>query len=306
MPKGKGKKGGKKGKGKGKGKKKSSAKEGGGESPEPTDKETLLRQELDQLNEELNELKKEVDDLRQENDWLQQEAHKVRTESHEYMSYMEKKTSKRQTAIISLSDQNQKEINDIYEQKRQMLEEYEQKKDSLRSILMEKENLLSKTKKELEDLQEFKTLQQEQLGRIKDLKKEVMIMRGKHSDAIQQLKSRFLKEKRDFQHDSDAKITAMSKQANKEAVQCLNDHTQHIKHENRQLRHELLLLIRKTRALHEHRQHLEDQKKQLLLEQQYSQDLRTLRTARQHKVLKSFGMLDTGQDPEEGAEEGEG
>ena len=47
------------------------------------------------------------------------------------MSYMEKKTSKRQTTIISLSDQNQKEINDIYEQKRQMLEEYEQKKDGL-------------------------------------------------------------------------------------------------------------------------------------------------------------------------------
>ena len=91
-----------------------------------------------------------------------------------------------------------------------------------------------------------------------------------------------------------------------EAVQCLNDHTQRIKLENRQLRHELLLLIRKTRALHEHRQHLEDQKKQLLLEQQYSQDLKTLRTARQHKVLKSFGMLDTGEEMEEGEEGMEG
>ena len=47
---------------------------------------------------------------------------------HEYMSYMEKKTHKRQTTIISLSDQNQKEINDIKEQKRMMLEDYDQKK----------------------------------------------------------------------------------------------------------------------------------------------------------------------------------
>ena len=44
------------------------------------------------------------------------------------MSYMEKKTNKRQTTIISLSDQNQKEINDIKEEKRMMLEEYEEKK----------------------------------------------------------------------------------------------------------------------------------------------------------------------------------
>lgn len=59
------------------------------------------------------------------------------------------------------------------------------------------------------------TLQQDQLGRIKELEKEVMLMRGKHSDAIQKLKSKFLKEKRDFQHDSEAKVVSMSKQANK-------------------------------------------------------------------------------------------
>ena len=47
---------------------------------------------------------------------------------HEYMSYMEKKTSKRQTTIISLSDQNQKQIQDIRDEKKQMLDEYEEKK----------------------------------------------------------------------------------------------------------------------------------------------------------------------------------
>ena len=60
-----------------------------------------------------------------------------------------------------------------------------------------------------------KNLQQEQLARIKELEKEVMVMRGKHSDAIQQLKSNFLNEKRDFQQDSESKIQAMAKQANK-------------------------------------------------------------------------------------------
>ena len=44
------------------------------------------------------------------------------------MSYMEKKTNRRQTTIVSLSDQNQKEIQDIRDQKQQMLEAYEEKK----------------------------------------------------------------------------------------------------------------------------------------------------------------------------------
>ena len=60
----------------------------------------------------------------------------------------------------------------------------------------------------------IQNLQTEQLTRIKELEREVMVMRGKHSDAIQQLKAHFLQEKRSFQQDSEMKIQAMAKQAN--------------------------------------------------------------------------------------------
>ena len=39
-------------------------------------------------------------------------------------------------------------------------------------------------------------------------------MRGKHSDSIMQLKSRFLKEKREYLHDAASKVVAMAKEAN--------------------------------------------------------------------------------------------
>ena len=48
---------------------------------------------------------------------------------HEYMNYMQKKTSRRQTTIITLSDQNQKEIYDLMQAKQNMLNEYEDKKN---------------------------------------------------------------------------------------------------------------------------------------------------------------------------------
>ena len=40
-------------------------------------------------------------------------------------------------------------------------------------------------------------------------------MRSKHSETIQSLKSRFLKDKWKYQQESEARISAMSKQANK-------------------------------------------------------------------------------------------
>jgi len=44
------------------------------------------------------------------------------------MSYMAKKTQKRQTTIISLSDSNQQELENIKQQREQLLKEYHDKK----------------------------------------------------------------------------------------------------------------------------------------------------------------------------------
>ncbi|XP_070581050.1 coiled-coil domain-containing protein 166-like [Ptychodera flava] len=303
----------KKGKGKGKGKKGKKGGAAGGEGgddgpiepPKPTEKELLLRTELENFTEELVVLKKRVEELRNENEWLQQEAHQTRVESHEYMSYMAKKTHKRQTTIITLTDQNQKEIEDINKQREEMLKSYEGKKQELRIILMEKEAALAKTRRELDELDEYKRLQIDQVHRIRDLEREVMKMRGKHTDTIQKLKTEFLKEKREYQQESEAKVNTLAKQANREALHCLNEHTSKIKGENRELRRELMKLIQTTRALHEHKQELEEQRKQLLREQQYGKDLKRLKNTRQHKVLKSFGLL-TDEDLEVASSVGSG
>ncbi|XP_021351057.1 coiled-coil domain-containing protein 166-like [Mizuhopecten yessoensis] len=294
------KKGGKKGK-KGKGGKDDDGDEPKQKpaTPEPTEKELILQQELEKVTTDLENARKKVEDLRKENDWLQQEANRVRNESHEYMSYMEKKTSKRQTTIITLSDHNKQQIRNILLEKEIMEREFDERKQTLEILLLEKQNSLKKTKDELGDLTPLKTLQTEQLNKIKELEKEVMQMRTKHSETIQSLKSTFLRDKREFQNDSENRISTLQKKANKEAIQCLTDHTNAIKTENRNLRRELLELIKTTRAYQEHKRELEEQRKQLLREQQYAEDLKKLRNTRQHKVLKSFGLAAEGEPEDE-------
>ena len=44
------------------------------------------------------------------------------------MAYMARKTKKRQTAIVSLNDKNQEELNKIRRQKEEMISHYEQLK----------------------------------------------------------------------------------------------------------------------------------------------------------------------------------
>ena len=53
---------------------------------------------------------------------------------HEYMSYMAKKTQKRQSAIVSLSDRNAFEIQQTNNHKAQMLKDYEDTKSGRASV----------------------------------------------------------------------------------------------------------------------------------------------------------------------------
>lgn len=51
---------------------------------------------------------------------------------HEYMSYMEKKTSKRQTTIITLSDHNKEQIRNILLEKEIMEKEFDERKQGIK------------------------------------------------------------------------------------------------------------------------------------------------------------------------------
>ena len=62
-----------------------------------------------------------------------------------------------------------------------------------------------------------------------------------------------------------------------EASECLKKHTQHIRHENQQLRRELQELIEVTSSLQLHKKKLEKQYSNLLREHQFSQNLKQLR-----------------------------
>lgn len=78
----------------------------------------------------------------------------------------------------------------------------------------------------------------------------------------------------------------------------MNEHTTKIKLENRKLRHSLLNLIRKSRALSEQKTELEEQRKMLYREKQYAEDVKKIRATSQHQVHERLSLLDREGDEE--------
>jgi len=248
--------------------------------PQRTSFQLTWEEQYENAWKQLQDVRNNVERLRKEHIRLTDEASNIRLETHEYMNYMEKKTSKRQNMIVSLNDQNQKEIEKIKEEERQLTEEFERQKDELREKILVKENQLAATQLELNNLEEYRELQQKQSERIAELQGQVAKMQIEHSETIQQLKAQFLEEKKAFEEESEATISALAKQAKKEASDCLNKHTENIKKENREMRQELMDLIERTRALHLHKIKLEKQKKELTRELQYNEDVKIIRHGR--------------------------
>uniref|UniRef100_V9KSQ0 Coiled-coil domain-containing protein 166-like n=2 Tax=Callorhinchus milii TaxID=7868 RepID=V9KSQ0_CALMI len=239
-----------------------------------------LQRQFDSLVEELKQLKQKIYELRRENEFLEKEAHQTRLESQEYTSYMSKRAQKRQNQIISLTDQNHLELENIKKQKEKILAEYEEKLQELGLVKLEKENELAQINKQIDSLGEFKELRENQLSRISELQKEVMEARAEHAENLHKIKVNFLQEKADYKQNAMKMVKALEKEANREAVCCLIKHIEFIKSENQQLRQELLCQIRRSGVLRARRLELEEQHQQLLREKQYSTKLKRLRCSR--------------------------
>jgi len=260
--------------------------------PLPTDKELKLKSQLESLTVQLSTLKSEANELCLENDFLQQETHQTKLETQEYMNYMSKKTGKRQNAVITFSDRNKEQIGEIESRKLYMMEKFANQKTELNDKILSRESELASIRQELDNLGDYKTLQEKQGREIMELEKKVAEERVKHSEAVQRLKAQFLDEKKRFQNESDETLGELSREAKKEAHNCLVSHTKQISVENRALRRELLSLIESSRALHIHKRELEDQQKVLARDQEYANNIQMLRETRRDDIYETYGMGD--------------
>ncbi|XP_030635127.1 butyrophilin subfamily 1 member A1 [Chanos chanos] len=216
--------------------------------------------------------------LQKEYDALIEELNGLRTKQ-EYMTYLAKRTQKRQNAIITLSDQNRKELEQLKREKEEMVENYNRQAEELKKEILKRESELALLNTEIAGLTEFKSLQQQQLSRIAELEQEVFTLKCSHSECLRRLRADFLAERARYEEEAKDKIQALTLKAKQDVAHYLITHTQEIHQENQRLCEELQYLIERSQSLHKRQQKLQTQHQQLLTEREYVKDLRRLRTS---------------------------
>ncbi|NXA43520.1 CC166 protein, partial [Eudromia elegans] len=248
------------------------------------ERKQYLQKEYNTLSEHMNTYMGRMEHFLHENDILEKEAQQNQEESNAYLSYITKYSQKCQNMIITLNTQNHTDLSQIKKQKENLISQYAEKEKEVRNYLMDMEAKYSLMNKEVEDLRPFKDLQLEQMNKIKDLEKELLVTKIQHSEQMHKIKSRFLQAKAACEAECQQRIQFLTKKAEEAAVQSLIQHAKQIKAENWHLRQELLNLIQCSHILKAIRLQLKEQQQQLLQENQYSQDMARMRRWYHHEV----------------------
>ncbi|CAM4787011.1 unnamed protein product [Rotaria magnacalcarata] len=207
---------------------------------------------------------------------------------------MSKKTNIRQAQIVTLTDYHRQEIEEINQDKENMLKEYEKKKEELRSQLLKKEQLLAQTKRELETMEEYKNIQEQQNSQIKRLQEEINRIRAEHVREISNMRLTFQKELQRQRSEEESKVQEIRRQADQDAEQFLYDRTLSIQSENLELRKSLQDILKRIQALNESNQSLEEEQIILIRQLKLAADLKRIRL---NKVVLPIGLNSTKSTP---------
>uniref|UniRef100_A0A8D2LCW0 DUF4515 domain-containing protein n=1 Tax=Varanus komodoensis TaxID=61221 RepID=A0A8D2LCW0_VARKO len=130
-------------------------------------KELYLQKEHAALTEHVNVCAQRARQFQWESEFLDKEAQQIRETSKVYLSYLTRRTVRRQNAIVSLNDQNRVDLARIKQQKAELVAQYTEREKAVRHQLLERETKLRLISKEAEAMQAWRELQLEQLTRIR-------------------------------------------------------------------------------------------------------------------------------------------
>jgi len=259
--------------GKKKGSKKGGKKKGSGKKKEgsagtvvragPTQLELTLRLELQTLEQQLQNAKRDTEDARMQNEYLHEEVERTQQQNHEYEAYIEKKSDHEKGLVDAMTDDHARQLEAIESDRTHLHLETESIKKDLRDKISVREEELSKTLNEIDNMADIQKKRDDQQSEISRLEAEIEMRQRQHFEELQGLKSNFLSDKLEFQDNAHVQVTTLSEQAEQEAVSCLMKHAQEIKTENKNLRTRLLALMSSNKQMGKQETDIDNQNAEL-------------------------------------------
>ncbi|XP_041262051.1 coiled-coil domain-containing protein 166 [Onychostruthus taczanowskii] len=202
---------------------------------------------------------------------LEKEAQRIQEQSQSYLSCGAKLSRDPPGMVITLNEQNCRDLARIQAQKEQLVPRYAGKEQEVRSALRDTEAEASRLDTELEQLEPCKEQKVQAEQRVKALEKELRVTRIRCAEETHAVRSRFLQKKAECEQEFQQRMQRLTWGAEEVALQALIQHVEQVKAENRLLRHELLGLLQHCQLLRDARTRLRDQQEQLLRENRCAQ-----------------------------------
>ncbi|NXS13290.1 CC166 protein, partial [Neodrepanis coruscans] len=230
----------------------------------PRNRRLHLQEECRILTEHLDTYLGRAEQLLQENKSLEKAAQGTRQQSQVFLSCGPKLGQDRQGLIITLNDQNCRDLAQSRAERERLIPQYTEKERELTSILKDTEAKASLLDKELEELEPYRDKLVQAEKRVKELEKESLVTRIRCAEETRSIRRRFLQDKADCERGSHHSMQQLTRRAEQVALRALIQHVQQVKAENRRLRQELLGLIQHSRLLRDTQIRLQDQQEELL------------------------------------------
>ncbi|EDQ90344.1 uncharacterized protein MONBRDRAFT_24705 [Monosiga brevicollis MX1] len=227
---------------------------------------------------------------------LREELLRSQEEAAEYEAYMSKKTERQQLKVQSISDRNQQAIDTVKAERDRKSKYYADLTKTLQDAILERERDLAKVTQQLEEMSELairetfrltavnlQSHRRSQEQEIAALEAEIDRLQKAHESELEQVKADLLHEKIRFQRDATQEVIKLEQAAAKEAIECLDEHSQNVRESNQQLRRQLVQLFSENKALRER----ED-----MLKKQHGELQRLLQLSAPHEESPRVGGLD--------------
>ncbi|NWW26284.1 CC166 protein, partial [Falcunculus frontatus] len=237
----------------------------------PRERKMYLQEECRILTEHLDTYLGRAEQLLQGNKCLEKEAQRIQEQSQAYQSCTAKCSQDPLDMVITLNDQNCRDLAQIQVQKEELVPRYAAKEKEVRSSLKDTKAEAALLDTELEELEPYRDLLVREEQRVKALEKELRITRIRCAEETHAIRSRFLQEKADCEQEFQQRMQELTCRAQEAALQALIQHVEQVKAENRHLRQKLLGLLQHCQLLRDAKIRLQDQQEQLLRENQCAQ-----------------------------------
>ncbi|KAH8874242.1 hypothetical protein KSF78_0008301 [Schistosoma japonicum] len=152
------------------------------------DKEELLREEHTKLVSEIEAISQEMSEIQNELLITEHLIQEQEVKNNECNLYLVKKKAKRLANTITLKDYHVFTLNELKEDRNEMLSMYAKRKLELRDVLLQEKNLLKHFKEELVSTTDIQLIRQKQESEIERLENEIKATRTFQSEQLNQFK----------------------------------------------------------------------------------------------------------------------